>query len=212
MSLLERALTHPSVSVDRDHHGGDYERLEFLGDRVLGLVVAEKLFHRFPDEAEGLLARRQAKLVAKETLASVAEELGLGGFMRLAMGEEEQQGRSNPGLLSDVCEAVIAALYLDGGLPAAKQLIDRLWADRIEQDREAPSDPKTALQEWAQARGLPLPRYVEVSREGPPHDPLFTISVSVQGLPSRSGQGRSKRAAEQDAAAQLLDLAKEKRS
>ena len=210
-ALLERALTHPSVSADRDHHGGDYERLEFLGDRVLGLVVAEKLFHRFPDEAEGLLARRLAKLVAKESLASVAEDLGLGGFMRLAMGEEEQQGRSNPGLLSDVCEAVIAALYLDGGLPAAKQLIDRFWTDRIEEDREAPSDPKTALQEWAQARGLPLPRYAEISRDGPPHDPLFTIAVDVQGLPRRSGQGRSKRAAEQDAAAQLLVLAKEQR-
>jgi ribonuclease III len=210
-TLLERALTHPSVSVDRDHEGGDYERLEFLGDRVLGLVVAENLFQRFPQEAEGLLARRLAKLVAKETLASVAEDLGLGGFMRLAMGEEEQQGRSNPGLLSDVCGAVIAALYLDGGLPAAKQLIDRFWTDRIEEDREAPSDPKTALQEWAQARGLPLPRYNEVDRQGPPHDPMFTISVEVKGLPLCSGQGRSKRAAEQDAAGHLLSLAKDQR-
>jgi len=206
--LLERALTHPSVSADREHRGGDYERLEFLGDRVLGLVVAERLFHRFPHEAEGLLARRLAKLVGKETLASVAEDLGLGGFMRLAMGEDERQGRSNPGLLSDVCEAVIAALYLDGGLPAAKQLIDRFWTQRIEFDREAPSDAKTELQEWAQARGLPLPRYTEIDRTGPPHDPLFTIAVDVEGQPRQAGSGRSKRAAEQDAATRLLALVK----
>lgn len=208
-ALLERALTHPSVSADRDHQGGDYERLEFLGDRVLGLLVAEKLFQRFPQEAEGLLARRLAKLVAKETLASVADELGLGRFMRLAMGEDEQQGRSNPGLLSDVCEAVIAALYLDGGLPAAKGLVDACWADRIEEDREPPSDPKTELQEWAQGRGLPLPRYSEIDRQGPPHDPVFTIAAEVLGYPRQIGRGRSKRAAEQDAAAQLLAAVKD---
>ncbi len=209
VALLERALTHPSVSAERDHCGGDYERLEFLGDRVLGLVVAERLFVRFPQEAEGLLARRLAKLVGRETLASVAEDLGLGTFMRLAMGEGEQQGRSNPGLLSDVCEAVIAALYLDGGLPAAKQFIEAAWTARMEQDREPPSDPKTALQEWAQARGLPLPRYSEISRSGPPHDPVFTIVVEVEGQPRQTGRGRSKRTAEQDAASQLIAVVKE---
>ena len=207
-ALLERALTHPSVSAERDHQGGDYERLEFLGDRVLGLLVAEKLFERFPQEAEGLLARRLAKLVAKETLASVADELGLGRSMRVAMGEDEQQGRSNPGLLSDVCEAVIAALYLDGGLPAAKGLVDACWSARIEEDREAPSDPKTELQEWAQARALPLPRYSEIDRQGPPHDPVFTIAAEVVGHPRQVGRGKSKRAAEQDAAAQLLAVLK----
>ncbi|GAB4364218.1 MAG: ribonuclease III [Kiloniellaceae bacterium] len=208
-ALLERALTHPSVSADREHRGGDYERLEFLGDRVLGLIVAEMLFTRFPQEAEGPLARRLAKLVAKDTLASVAEDLDLGSIMRLAMGEDEQQGRTNPGLLSDVCEAVIAALYLDGGLPAARQFVAAAWTQRVEEDREAPSDAKTELQEWAQARGLPLPRYSEIDRQGPPHDPVFTISVEVEGLPPRSGRGRSKRMAEQDAAGQLLMLAKE---
>lgn len=205
-ALLNRALTHPSVSADPGHRGGDYERLEFLGDRVLGLVVAEMLFNRFPEEAEGLLARRLAKLVGKDTLASVAEDLDLGNVMRLAMGEDEKQGRSNPGLLSDACEAVIAALYLDGGLPVAKAFIVESWRRRIEEDREPPSDAKTALQEWAQGRGLPLPRYSEVGREGPPHDPIFTISVEVDGQPKQSGTGRSKRAAEQDAAAQLLAL------
>lgn len=209
VALLERALTHPSVSADRDHEGGHYERLEFLGDRVLGLVVAERLFVRFPQEAEGLLARRLAKLVGRETLASVAEDLGLGRVMRVAMGEDEQQGRSNPGLLSDVCEAVIAALYLDGGLPAAKQFIEAAWTPRIEEDREPPSDAKTELQEWAQARGLPLPRYSETGRRGPPHEPVFTIAAEVEGWPRQMGQGRSKRAAEQDAAAQLLAAVKD---
>lgn len=211
-ALLNRALTHPSVSADPSHRGGDYERLEFLGDRVLGLVIAEMLFNRFPDEAEGLLARRLAKLVGKDTLASVAEELDLGNVMRLAMGEDEKQGRSNPGLLSDACEAVIAALYLDGGLPVAKTFIVEAWRRRIEEDREPPSDAKTALQEWAQGRGLPLPRYSEVDREGPPHDPVFTISVEVDGQPKQSGTGRSKRAAEQDAAAKLLAVVKGERA
>jgi ribonuclease III len=203
-ALLERALTHPSVSADREHRGGDYERLEFLGDRVLGLVVAELLFQRFPHEAEGPLARRLAKLVGKESLAAVADELGLGRFMRVAMGEDEQQGRTNPALLANVCEAVIAALYLDGGLPAAKQFIDDAWTPRIDEDREPPSDAKTELQEWAQARGLPLPRYSELDRRGPPHDPVFTIAAEVVGQPPQTGRGRSKRAAEQEAAAQLL--------
>ncbi len=210
-ALLVRALTHPSVSADPSHRGGDYERLEFLGDRVLGLVVAEMLFERFPEEAEGLLARRLAKLVGKDTLASVAEDLDLGNVMRFAMGEDEKQGRSNPGLLSDACEAVIAALYLDGGLPVAQAFIVQAWRQRIEEDREPPSDAKTELQEWAQGRGLPLPRYSEVDRQGPPHDPLFTISVEVEGKQPQTGTGRSKRAAEQDAAARLLSLVKEKR-
>lgn len=210
-ALLVRALTHPSVSADPSHRGGDYERLEFLGDRVLGLVVAEMLFNRFPEEAEGLLARRLAKLVGKDTLASVAEDLDLGNVMRFAMGEDEKQGRSNPGLLSDACEAVIAALYLDGGLPVAQAFIVQAWRQRIEEDREPPSDAKTQLQEWAQGRGLPLPRYSEVDRQGPPHDPLFTISVEVEGKQPQTGTGRSKRAAEQDAAAQLLSLVKGKR-
>lgn len=205
-ALLERALTHPSVSSDPRHRGGDYERLEFLGDRVLGLVVAEMLFERFPKEAEGQLARRLAKLVAKKTLAAVAEDLDLGEAMRFSMGEDEQQSRANPGLLSDACEAVIAALYLDGGLPVAKAFISGAWGERVEADKEPPSDSKTALQEWAQGLGLPLPNYREVDRQGPPHDPVFTIEVEVEGCPAQTGKGRSKRMAEQAAAAQLLAL------
>ena len=205
VQLLERALTHPSVSSDPSYRGGDYERLEFLGDRVLGLVIAEMLFLRFPDEAEGLLARRHAQLVRKETLASVAHDMELGKLMRLEMGEGEHSGRSNPGLLADACEAVIAALYLDGGLEVVKQFIKSNWQQRIEADTAPPSDSKTALQEWAQGRGLPLPKYVEVARSGPPHAPVFTISVEVEGHLPLEGEGRSKRVAEQDAARRLLD-------
>lgn len=204
--LLERAVTHPSVSYDRDHVGGDYERLEFLGDRVLGLVVAEMLFLRFPNEAEGLLARRLAQLVRKETLASVAESIGLGDFIRLEMGMGEPSGRSNPGLLSNACEAVIAALYLDGGLEVAKGFVAAQWERRIEADIAPPTDSKTRLQEWAQGRSLPLPKYLEVARSGPPHAPTFTISVEVEGHLPMEGQGKSKRAAEQEAASQLLKL------
>lgn len=204
--LLERAVTHPSVSYDRDHVGGDYERLEFLGDRVLGLVVAEMLFLRFDNEAEGLLARRLAQLVRKETLASVAEDIGLGDFIRLEMGMGEPSGRSNPGLLSNACEAVIAALYLDGGLEVAKRFVATQWEERIEADVAPPTDSKTQLQEWAQGRSLPLPKYLEVERSGPPHAPTFTISVEVEGRLPMEGQGRSKRAAEQEAASKLLKL------
>lgn len=204
--LLERALTHPSVASNPGFRGGDYERLEFLGDRVLGLVVAEMLFTEFPDESEGELARRHAKLVRKETLASVARDLDLGRFIRLEMGVDERSGRNNPGLLADACEAVIAALYLDGGLNAVKQFIAANWQERIEADLAPPSDAKTELQEWAQGLGLPLPRYVEVTRSGPAHAPTFTVSVEVDGRPTVEGQGRSKREAEQAAARALLSL------
>ena len=203
---LERALTHPSVSADPSYDGGDYERLEFLGDRVLGLVVAEILFQEFPLETEGQLARRHAQLVRKETLAAVARSLDLGRFIRLEMGESGRGERDNPGLLADTCEAVIAALYLDGGLETAQRFIGANWRDHIAADIAPPQDAKTKLQEWAQGRGLPLPSYAERDRSGPAHAPLFTISVEVQGFPAIEGQGRSKRAAEQEAAAKLLGV------
>lgn len=205
-SLLERALTHPSMSSNPEHTGGDYERLEFLGDRVLGLVIAEMLFRHFPDEAEGNLAKRHAQLVRKETLADIARELVLGNSMRLEMGDDEARGRENPGLLSDACEAVIAALYLDGGLGVAKQFIHKYWQHRIEAEVSPPADSKTRLQEWAQGRGLPLPKYAEVARSGPAHSPVFTVSVQVEGRGSVEGEGKSKRIAEQDAATKMLKV------
>ena len=202
LSLLERAVTHRSASGPLQ--GQDYERLEFLGDRVLGIVVAELLFQRFVTEPEGALARRHAALVRSEALSEVAGEIGLGDYLILAKGEEEAGERRNPALLANACEAVIAALYLDGGLEAARSFILRHWASMAERVSGPPRDNKTALQEWAQARGLTLPHYREAAREGPAHEPVFTIEVSVAGEEPAEGRGKSKRRAEQEAAGVLL--------
>lgn len=202
--LLVRALTHPSAAKQRGARDDSYERLEFLGDRVLGLIVADLLLARFPGEAEGALAVRHAELVRRETLAEVAGELGLERHLRLAKGEEAAGERQNPALLANACEAVIGALYLDGGLGVARGLIESFWTARLESMSEPPQDPKTGLQEWAQKRGLALPHYREVGREGPAHEPHFTIEASVAGHEPARGEGRSKRLAEQAAAERLL--------
>lgn len=202
--LLERALTHASRNARPGGGGASYERMEFLGDRVLGLVVADLLYHHFPEEEEGALARRFAMLVRRETLAEVAGEIDLGPALILARGEEEAGARENPAILSDCCEAVIAALYLDGGLEAARRFIVEHWTPRLAADPTPPKDAKTELQEWAQGQGLPLPRYREVGRHGPAHDPRFTIAVSVEGTETVEGSGSSKRQAEQAAAEALL--------
>lgn len=199
--LLAQALTHPSAAVVP---GQSYERLEFLGDRVLGLVVADLLLSNFPDEAEGALARRLAQLVRRETLAQVASELDFGRHLILARSERHAGEEANPALLADACEAVIAALYLDGGLAAARAFLEPLWTPLLAADRTPPQDAKTTLQEWAQGRGMPLPEYREVRREGPPHEPVFMVEVTVQGQPPAAGEGRSKRLAEQEAAGALL--------
>ncbi len=203
-ALLEEALTHPSaVSRERQR---SYERLEFLGDRVLGLVLAELLFARFPDEPEGALAKRFAVLAQRETLTEVALSLSLGPELTLAASEEMSGGRDNPTTLGDALEALIGALYLDGGLAPAARLIRHFWEPLLEREVEPPQDAKTALQEWAQARGLALPRYREIERSGPPHEPVFTIEVGLAGLPPAIGTGRSKRSAEREAAEMLLAL------
>ena len=201
--LLLEAVTHASTAGDYS-----YERLEFLGDRVLGLVVAEMLFRHFPEEPEGLLARRHAALVRQDSLAAVAVQLDLTQHLRLSPGEVEGGGRSNPAILSDVCEAILGAIYLDSGLAAARPLIERLWRPLLEADQRPPQDNKTALQEWAQGSGRPLPLYVETARSGSAHEPLFTVRVLVEGEEPAEGQGRSKRAAEQVAAGALLERAK----
>ena len=202
--LLVRALTHPSAAARRDGIDDSYERLEFLGDRVLGLIVADLLMARFPLEAEGALALRHADLVRRETLAEVAGEIGLDDYLRLAKGEEAAGERRNPALLANACEAVIGALYLDGGLAVAWAFVERLWGARLEADARPPQDAKTALQEWAQGRALGLPKYREIGRKGPAHEPYFTLEVEVGGQQPARGEGRSKRLAEQAAAARLL--------
>lgn len=202
--LAVEALTHSSAVQGSAAGQPSNERLEFLGDRVLGLIVANLLYDRFSGETEGHLARRHAELVRKETLARVAAEIGLGALIRMARGEEETGGRDNPAILADACEAVIAALYLDGGLEAAAAFIGCHWAGLIEEDLTPPKDAKTALQEWLQGRRLGLPAYREIGREGPPHAPVFRVEVAVAGGRTEIAEGPSKRAAEQAAAAALL--------
>lgn len=203
--LLREALTHPSLNMaDRGAARYGYERFEFLGDRVLGLVIAEWLIERFPQEDEGSLAKRHTALVRREALTHVAEAIDLGAFLYLSTGEEVSGGRANAAILADSCEAVIAALYLDGGLAAARQFIRSGWGDAVGRDVRPPQDPKTQLQEWAQARGLSLPKYVTLSRTGPDHEPVFQVQAAVDGHPPAEAQGASKRAAAKAAAETLL--------
>jgi ribonuclease-3 len=218
--LLREALTHPSASTPRQSSAvrsrtrpaklRGYERLEFLGDRVLGLVVADLLYRSFPQEDEGALAKRLASLASKDTAARVAVAAGLGQHLVLSKAESEAGGRRNPTLLADACEAVIGALYLDGGLEGAAAFIRRFWQPLMTAEEQPPQDAKTALQEWAQANGLPLPVYQTVRTEGPAHEPLFAIEVRVQGMAPVNGAGRTKRAAEQAAATALLKRLKAK--
>ena len=203
---LIEALTHPSV--DPQARGGarhGYQRLEFLGDRVLGLLIAEWLLERYGDEPEGALSRRSSALVREETLAEVAQTIGLGDHVRLSTGEREQGGRDKRAILADVAEAVIGAIYQDGGLDAARALVRHRWADLMSRDPVPPKDAKTALQEWAQARGLPLPAYRVVGRSGADHAPQFTVEVTLAGTGQAEGRAGSKRQAERKAAAALLN-------
>lgn len=206
--LLIDALTHPSVTHGRaPRKATPYERLEFLGDRVLGLVVADMLFNRFPHEPEGALARRHASLVRRESLARVAAEIGLPPHILLAKGEDDAGGRANPGLLADACEAVIGALYADAGFEVAARFVRECWCPLMDEAASPPKDAKTALQEWAQGRGKKLPTYTTIGMEGPAHDPMFRVEVAVDGLNSMTGTGPSKRAAEQAAAKVMLENA-----
>lgn len=212
LELLEDALTHPSA-LDPEHrrsrrrkpHHRSYERLEFLGDRVLGLVIAEILWRRFESESEGHLTRRLTHLVRREALARVAKAIGLGPHLVLSRAEAAAGAADNPGILADACEALIAAIYLDSGFEAASNFVRRLWEPLIEEMEGPPRDPKTALQEWAQARGLALPVYELVSTSGPDHAPLFTVAASVAGGERATASAPSKRVAEAKAAAALLD-------
>lgn len=204
-SYLSRALVHSSyINPSGGVRPKNFERLEFVGDRVLGLVIAELLYEKFPDSDEGGLASRYNMLVRKEACAQVAREFDLGAYLMMSNGEADAGGRSKKAILGNACEALIAAIYLDGGLPAARVFIGKHWLKLLEQVAQPPQDAKTALQEWAQGRGLETPQYVLEQRDGPDHAPVFVISVTVQGYASASGQGSSKRYAEQAAARVLL--------
>ena len=199
--LLIQALTHSSAAPDR---AGSNERFEFLGDRVLGLAVAGLLLEAFPDEDEGALGYRFSALARAESLARVAADIELAPHVLLAESEEVSGGRENASLLADCCEAVIAALYLDGGLDVALTFIHRHWRPLMAEDPIPPKDAKTVLQEWAQSKGLPLPDYRVIGQKGPAHAPRFTVELTLHEMKPASGRGTSKQAAEQKAARVLL--------
>lgn len=202
--LIGRALTHPSaLSTGRTAADG-YQRLEFLGDRVLGLTVADMLYRAFPDAEEGELAQRFNHLVRRETCAAVAIDLGLDRAMRVGAGEAQAGGRRKSAILGDVCEAVLAALYLEAGLDRVRPLVEAHWGPRMRAFARPVRDAKTMLQEWAQGRGLPTPTYLEIGRSGPDHAPVFQVKVKLEGIAPGEGTGRSKREAEQNAAAAIL--------
>ena len=202
-ALLDSALTHISALSGKSR-SNSYQRLEFLGDHVLGLVVSDMLFRAFVKADEGELSRRLADLVRKEACADVARTIDLGSAIRLGASEANAGGRQRTAILADVCEALVGAVFLDGGYSAAAALVEQLWGERLRTPARPLRDPKTVLQEWAQARGLPTPSYREIARTGPHHDPEFRVAVELPALTPAEGMGRSKRAAEQAAAAALL--------
>ena len=202
--LLREALTHRSAVHGRGRRGrGSNERMEFIGDRVLGLLIAEWLAERFPHEQEGDLGRRLALLVSQPVLAEVAETIGLGDALSVSPGEAKAGVRRRATVLADALEAALGALYLDGGLERARLFVRRAWEAVVNRQEEPPKDAKTRLQEWVQKRGLGLPEYSIMSRAGPPHAPEFVVTVGAGGF-TGSGAAGSKRAAEQIAAANLL--------
>ena len=195
-TVLANALTHIGAAATRPE---SYQRLEFLGDRVLGLSVAAMLYARFAEADEGDLSRRLADLVRRESCAEVAGEWGVEPHIRLAPGERAS-ATLRRAILGDVCEAIIGAVYLDGGMSAAGALVERAFAERMATPRRL-RDAKTTLQEWAQAKGLAVPLYREVARRGPQHAPEFTVAVAIDGFAEAEAAGSSKRNAEQAAAA-----------
>ncbi len=203
-ALLEQALTHISALGGARNRAASYQRLEFLGDHVLGLVISDMLFRAFARADEGEMSRRLADLVRKEACAEVARAIDLGSAIRLGASEANAGGRGRAAILADVCEALIGAVFVDGGYPAAAGMIERLWSARMHAPARPLRDSKTILQEWAQARGLPTPAYREIERTGPDHDPEFRVTVELPDLKPAEGIGRSKRAAEQAAAAAML--------
>jgi len=201
--LFERALTHSSRS-----EAEDYERLEFLGDRVLGLAVASWLYELFPNEPEGKLSRRLNALVARETCADVARDLGIGGEVRLGKQAREDGASDSDNVLGDVVEALIGALYLEGGFERAAAFVRKVWGDRVSTQDKAPKHPKSALQEWAAANDRKPPVYSLTNRAGPHHAPRFTVEVEIAGIGKATAEALSKQEAETEAAKALLEQLK----
>jgi ribonuclease-3 len=205
---LYRALTHPSFINEQETGGGDYQRLEFLGDAVLGMLLAETLFARFPGADEGELSRSRAQLAEQSTLAGIARGRGIGSFILLGKGEEQTAGYDKDSILCDVIEAIIAAVYLDGGLEAARRVVISLFEELLDAPRggTASRDAKSELQEALSARGLAPPEYRLAEESGPPHERQFRFLVLIDGRVAGEGCGRSKKIAQQAAAGRALEL------
>jgi ribonuclease-3 len=205
--LLRRALTHPSL-YKTNNFSLDYEVLEFLGDSVLNLIITEYLIGTHETEQEGELAKRRAALISGETLSTIAISLNLGMHIVMAGGEETSGGRSNPNNLEDALEAIIAAIYLDGGYEKAKFFVLKYWQPIIKNMKNVPTNPKTELQELSQKRAKGIPQYRVISSSGPPHLPKFEVEVAIEGEKSALGSGTSKKLAETQAAKLLLERLK----
>ena len=202
--LLDRALTHSSAIAPAKRIANSYQRLEFLGDRVLGLVVADMLYRRLPKANEGELSRSLNALVRKETCAMIARELKLGPELNLGESEAKTGGAEKDAILGDAIEAVIGAVFIDGGLAPAYEIVERLFGEHSGSSGSERSDAKTTLQEWAQGRGLEPPAYVEIDRQGPDHAPEFTIAIKLGNFPQLTATGPSKKLAENKAAEAFL--------
>ena len=205
-ALLETALTHSSAA---GAHIYSNERLEFLGDRVLGIVIANILYIRFDSEDEGSLARRFAALTSREAIAKVAEKLEIEKFVEMSPADDAASDRGRLSLLADTVEAILGAMFLDGGLDGAANFIKSHWEKMIDENINPPKDAKTELQEWTQAKGLGLPEYKIVEQSGPDHAPIFNIEVEVSNYEKHSGSGSSRRNAEMEAAKAFLEMPKE---
>jgi ribonuclease-3 len=204
-AYLEEALTHPSYSLNHHTHSHlNYQRLEFLGDAVLGFIITELLLSSYPNEDEGSLAKRRAALVCQETLSAISLKLNLGKYIIMTHGEDNAGGRKNLHNLEDALEAIIGAIYLDGGIEQARGFIKCFWLEIIAQMKEVPKDPKTSLQEWAQQHGRAIPKYTIIESGGPAHAPFFIIEVSVDGYEKVSARAQNKKLAQKLAAIALL--------
>ncbi|MCC3860662.1 ribonuclease III [Pseudemcibacter aquimaris] len=198
--LIREALTHPSLEGAKN-----YQRLEFVGDRVLGLAIAAWMFELYPDVDEGGLASRHTNLVRREACAKVGEEIGLGDFIHMAKSSEDTGGRKRETIIADVSESIIGAIYLDANYQEAEKFIRKFWKDQAYNVKVAKRDAKTRLQELVQSKGKPTPNYVTVDKEGPDHQPVFTIALRVKGEEEEQAKGKSKREAEQNAAEAMLE-------
>ncbi len=211
-SLLSQALTHSSVSQNYYQTKiPNYERLELLGDSVLSLVITELLLQKYPDDDEGSLAKKRAALICGNVLYEIAIHLGIQQYIIMSEGESKAGGKTNIRILANVVESIIGAMYLDGGLEVCKKFIQFFWEEAIINTAVTPTDPKAYLQEWAQKQGKTIPNYLIIEQEGPAHKPIFTIEVTVEGVPKFQAQGPSRKVAEKLAAEQLITHINNKR-